>query len=285
MNFNISNSSEVVTVELDSGNNPLKQAVYLISDVHFDSIVCDRNVLEKHLNKALEENALIVLGGDWFDAMQGKFDPRRSMDELRPEYRCERYFDVVVEDSAKFLKPYAQNIIAVTQGNHELSVRRNSNTDLIDRLVFHLRLLNSQAVTGGWKGWIRFLVRAYGRKGNIKLFYSHSVGGSNAPVTRGVIATNRQAVYEPDADVVWNAHTHTSYVLPIVRERLSNQGKVYNDVGWFIRTPGYKRDWNIRDGYTAQKGTGPNPIGCAKIEINFDSMNHPSVGAYLDIVP
>jgi len=49
-----------------------------------------------------------VFGGDWFDAMQGKFDPRRNMDELRPEYRTEKYFDVVVESSAEFLKPYAK---------------------------------------------------------------------------------------------------------------------------------------------------------------------------------
>lgn len=285
MEFKTSCSSNVITVELDSGLETLTQTVYLMSDVHFDSIVCDRNILKKHLDKALQEDALIVIGGDWFDAMQGKFDPRRSMDELRPEYRCERYFDVVVEDSADFLKPYAQRVIAVTQGNHELSVRKNSNTDLIDRLVFHLRLLGSQAVTGGWKGWIRFLLSSHKRKGSIKLYYSHGTGGANALVTRGVISTNRQAVYEPDADIVWNGHTHTAYILPIVRERLSSKGKVYNDVGWFIRTSGYKRDWDIRDGYAAQKGTGPNPVGCAKLELRFGSMDYPSVNANLEIAP
>jgi len=58
--------------------------IYLFSDVHFDSVMCNRKALEKHLNKAKEEDALIVLGGDWFDAMQGRFDPRSSLDELRP---------------------------------------------------------------------------------------------------------------------------------------------------------------------------------------------------------
>jgi len=275
----------VITVNIDSGDEDLNQKVYLISDVHFDSVNCDRTTLKKHLDEALENDALIVIGGDWFDAMQGKFDTRRNMDELRPEYRTEKYFDVVVEDSAEFLKPYAKNIIAVTQGNHELSVRKNANTDLADRLTFHLRLNGSKAVTGGWKGWIRFLLRSHNRRGNIKLYYAHNAGGTNAPVTRGVIATNRQAVYEPDADVVWNGHTHTAYIVPIVRERLSIKGKVYKDMGWFIRTPGYKRDWDSKDGYSAQKGLGLNPIGCATITLHFSSSDYPSVRSYLEVIP
>ena len=275
----------VISVELDSGDENLEQTVYLISDVHFDSISCDRTALKKHLDDALNSNALIVLGGDWFDAMQGKFDPRRNMDELRPEYRCEKYFDVVVEDSAEFLKPYANNIVAITQGNHELSVRRNSNTDLVDRLVFHLRLNGSPAVTGWWRGWIRFLLRSHKRGGNIKLYYSHGTSGSNAPVTRGVIATNRQAVYEPDADVVWNAHTHTAYIVPIVRERLTVKGKVYNDIGWFVRTPGYKRDWENADGFASQKGFGPNPVGCATLNLTFSAHEYTSVAASLEVIP
>jgi len=284
MELNTECKGGVITVELNS-EETLEQAVYLISDAHFDSIASDRTVLKRHLDKALSEDALIILGGDWFDAMQGKFDPRRNLDELRPEYRCEKYFDVVVEDSAKFLEPYAKNIIAVTQGNHELAVRRNSNTDLVDRLVFHLRLAGSKAVTGGWKGWFRFLLRSHNRSGNIKLFYSHAGAGSVAPVTRGVIATNRQAVYEPDADVIWNGHSHTAYIVPIVRERLSVKGKIYNDVGWFLRTPGYKRDWQMQDGFVAQKGLGPNPIGCAKIHLKFGSVSYPSVSAHLEVEP
>ena len=284
MELNTECKGGVITVELNS-EETLEQTVYLISDAHFDSIASDRTVLKRHLDKALSEDALIILGGDWFDAMQGKFDPRRNLDELRPEYRCEKYFDVVVEDSAKFLEPYAKNIIAVTQGNHELAVRRNSNTDLVDRLVFHLRLAGSKAVTGGWKGWFRFLVRSHNRSGNVKLYYSHGGAGSVAPVTRGVIATNRQAVYEPDADVIWNGHSHTAYIVPIVRERLSVKGKIYNDVGWFLRTPGYKRDWQMQDGFVAQKGLGPNPIGCAKIHLKFGSVSYPSVSAHLEVEP
>ena len=61
--------------------------------------------------------------------------------------------------------------------------------------------------------------------------------------------------------------------------------KVFNDVGWFIRTPGYKRDWEFQDGFVAQKGLGPNPVGCAKLELQFGAHTYPQVNAHLEIVP
>ncbi len=283
MDLKTSCKENVVTVEITIDKEEINKPVYLISDVHFDSKLCDRALLKRHLDDALKEDALIIIGGDWFDAMQGKIDPRRNLDALRPEYRTEKYFDVVVEDSAKFLSPYAKNIIAVTQGNHELAVRRNYNTDLADRLVFNLKLYDSPAVTGFWKGWVRFLLRHNKRQGNIKMYYAHGASGAFSPTTKGVSAVSRQATYEPDGDIVWNGDTHTAYILPIARERLSNKGIVYNDIAWYLRTPGYKRDWFDNDGYSAQKGLGPNPIGCAKITLHFGNLGFPSVDAELKI--
>lgn len=279
------NKDRVITIKLED-NSTIRQKVYLLSDVHFDSVACDRDVLKKHLDKAKAEDALVIIGGDWFDAMQGKFDARRNLDELRPEYRTERYFDVVVQDSADFLEPYAGNIVAVTQGNHELSVMKYSNTDLADRLVMFLRLAGSEAVTGSWNGWVRFMLSFSTRRSTVKMYYSHNASGSTAAVTRGVLAVNRQAVYEPDADIIWNGHTHTAYIMPISRERLSEQGKIYNDIGWFIRTPGYKRDWAIKNGFSVQKGLGPSPVGCAVITLEYGASSvYPIIKCDLEIVP
>ena len=271
----IDNNNEVISIKVED-NTKINKQVYLMSDVHFDSIACDRKTLKKHLDEAKAKDALIILGGDWFDAMQGKFDTRRSLDELRPEYRTDRYFDVVVEDSAEFLKPYAKNIVAITQGNHELKVKRYSNTDLTGRLASYLRFVGSEVVTGGWKGWIRFMLSYSTRRSTINMYYSHNASG---------IAVNRQAVYEPDANIIWNGHTHTAYVMPIERDRISEKGRTYHDVCWFVRTPGYKRDWDIRDGFAAQKGFGPNPIGCAIITIEYgNDDNHPRVKCNLDVL-
>ena len=62
--------------------------------------------LAADLQTAVDRNAMIFLFGDVFDAMQGRFDPRRSLDELRPEYRRSDYFDFVVKDAARILSPF-----------------------------------------------------------------------------------------------------------------------------------------------------------------------------------
>lgn len=258
-----------IRLEFEAGQ---RQKFYLFSDVHFDSVFCDRRLLQGHLQQAAEDDAYILDAGDFFDAMQGRFDPRRSMDELREEYRRNDYYDFVVKDAANFWKPYAKNLLLMAVGNHELAVLKNANTHLTDRLTAELRSNGSRVVTGGFKGWVRILwkYKNGAEAGSFLIRYSHSGGGHSAPVTRGVIETNRQAVYLPDANVVWNGHSHHGWIVPIARERLSNKGIVTTDMTWFVRTPGYKAEYEQSDsGYLAQRATGPTPRGAVVITLEF----------------
>jgi len=54
--------------------------------------------------------------GDMFDVMQGRYDPRRSYDDLRPEYKTSTYLDDIVKDAADFFKPYAKNFLMIGRG-------------------------------------------------------------------------------------------------------------------------------------------------------------------------
>ena len=66
--------------------------------------------------------------------MGGKYDPRSSKSSLRPEYQVDNYFDKVVEDAVKFYEPYKENIKLITMGNHESSVLRRQENNLLNRL-------------------------------------------------------------------------------------------------------------------------------------------------------
>jgi len=109
----------VTMIDHDYSNGDNVGLMYLTSDLHIDSVYCNRDKLLADFEEAKNRNAYIMLFGDIFDAMQGKFDPRRSMDELRPEYRKANYYDIVIQDVAKILKPYAENILLISPGNHE----------------------------------------------------------------------------------------------------------------------------------------------------------------------
>jgi hypothetical protein len=243
-----------------------EQWILHVADCHFDSVFCAREVMEEQFQEAKNRNARINIYGDFLDAMQGRFDPRRSMAELRPEYRREDYYDFVISDAAEWLAPYAANIDLMADGNHELAVLKAASTNLMDRLVDRLRLNNKKcrAVHGGYGGWIRYMFNISTTLTSIRLKYYHgaSASGGDAPVTRGVIQTARQAVYLPDANIVVNGHSHNSYYVPIARERLSNKGQQYFDTQHHIRTPGYKQSYGDGStGWDVTRGAPPKPIG------------------------
>lgn len=246
----------------------------LVSDNHHDSVFCNRELELAHLEEAKKRNADIFYFGDLFDAMQGKFDPRRSMDELRPEYRRQDYYDFVVEDTANFLAPYASQIRLLGKGNHETAVLKNANIDLMNRLAFMLNIQNKTSIqVGGYGGWVRLMftlsANETGPTFSLRMKYFHGAG-AEAPVTRGVIQTNRQAVYLPDANMVINGHNHNAYYVPITRERLTTRGQIYYDVQHHIRIPGYKMDYaDGAGGFIVEKGGVPKPIGVFWVKLTL----------------
>lgn len=264
---NMQQQGAVTTVWLAEHTGTLN--LMLSSDVHYDSSHCNRTLYKKHLDAAKEKGAYIILAGDILDAMQGRYDYRRSYDDIRKEYVGEKYYDLIVEDTAQFHEPYADNLLVFGKGNHEASIIRHANTDLLSRVVDRLRLKGSRVVTGGYGGWIVF---HFGDKYRacFRLRYFHGAGG-DAPVTKGMIQTNRQAVYLPDADLIHNGHNHHEYVTSSKRERISSKGKQYFDIVHFVRTPGYKDGYGDgTKGFEAENGHPPKPNGCAWVSIEVD---------------
>ncbi len=235
------------------------------------------------MDSALEENAAIFIGGDFFDAMQGKNDRRRRYNELYGEYTKEEYYDLIIEDAYENIKKYANNIKLIALGNHEVSVLTYSNTNITKRLISMLEKHNSDVAYGEFRGWIKFLLNIYGNRASFNIYYAHSSGEGTAPATRGTLAINRQAYAYPDANIIWNAHNHNAYIVPVSRERLSSKGNKYRDTMYFIRTPGYKNEWNDSGSYAAMKTPAPLPCGCIKCVVKYNSRKGFDVMAHLII--
>jgi predicted phosphodiesterase len=265
-------SGNVLTVRFKDVAAGWEQKILLTSDRHHDSVHCDRSLEKKHRDQAMEDNALIVDVGDLFDAMQGKFDPRRSYENLRPEYKTQSYLDDIVTDAAKFYAPYAKRWLVVGRGNHDQTVLKNCGTDLISNLVYRMNAEGGACVqAGGYGGWVRFLFHVNKTKRmSLNLKYYH-VSGGGGPVTRGVIQTNRQAVYLPDADIVVNGHTHDAWTLAVTRERLTGGGRITKDNLWFVRTPPYAEDYGDGSGgWHVERGAPPKPKGCGWVRLYYE---------------
>ena len=199
--------------------------------------------------------------------MCGRYDARRSRHGIRPEHDHPNYLDCLVQGFSEFAEFAAPNIAFMGRGNHELSILKHIETDLIERTAERLRMRGSSVVTGGIGGWI--IVKIHVTKTTfvtVPVYYTHGTGGGG-PVTKGVIQTNRRAVYLPDAQVIISGHIHEEWVVTLCRERLTQRGRVYLDEQVHICSGTYKQEYDpANSSWHSQMGRPPKPIGGTWLE-------------------
>jgi hypothetical protein len=249
--------------------------VLLRTDAHHDNVKSNHKLEKKHLDEAMERNALICDAGDLFCAMQGKFDPRSSKSELTPEQaRRNDYLNVILNEATAFYQPYAANWAMISPGNHEDSILNRCGFDLTQALAERL-----DTFAGAYTGFVRFqfveadTAEGYKGRGRVSrtMAYHHGYGGGG-PVTRGVIGTNRRAVWYPSADVIWTGHTHDAWAMPIGQQVLGQDNVVRTRAAWHISTPGYKHEWKSGNSWAAKSGHNPKLQGAAWLKITVDKM-------------
>jgi hypothetical protein len=245
--------------------------VLLISDIHWDNPHCNRDLLKKHLDQALEIQADILINGDLMCLMQGAYDPRKSKNDIRPEHNKTNYLDAVVNDAIDWFSPYAHLIKVVGYGNHETNILKRAETDVIDRFVFGLNSKNNTSVeVGGYGGWIVYQFQRGVNAGMAayKIKYMHGFGGGG-PVTRGVIQFNRMSTFVEGADMVWMGHVHEDHELTYTIESLNNHNKVKLKDILMVRTPTYKEEYQGgKGGWHVERGSAPKALGGRWLEIH-----------------
>ena len=233
----------------------------LRSDAHHDSVACDRDLEMKHLLEAKKRGAWIMDIGDLFDCMQGRYDKRSDRSALREEYQHGPYLNRLVDVAAERYAPFAERWLLMSRGNHETAIAKHNDFDLTEQLYARLKPSAPALQLGTYAGFVRLrLFRRLESSGCVNIAYHHGFGGS-APVTRGVIQSNRMAISYPDANIVWSGHTHTEFYVSIARQRINRQNRVTRDEQVHIKSPGYKEDTSKGEGWAVEKGFMPGSLG------------------------
>jgi len=277
--FDISRQSlNVINVNMEYKKG-WEQLFLLCSDVHFDNPDCDRKLFKKHLDKAVQEGAGILINGDFFCLMEGRSDPR-SAKKIRKEHLGANWLDNIIEDAADFLAPYAANLIMIGVGNHESAILKRSETNVIERLCALLKYKTGQPVYNGqYSGFIRFMFKFktvggfYGGRMSKILHYHHGWGGSSN-MTKGVNKHIQRLSFVPDADFHWMGHTHQEYVINHQRLRLTQKGKIYQDECLIINTSTYKDEFKGGAmGWANEKGISPKRKGGLFLRFYYDQTD------------
>lgn len=265
----------VITLRHAGVESGWQQRYLLISDVHLDNPHCQQHLLRRHLDEAKDSGAGVMCIGDFLDVMGGRTDPRRSKGGVRPEHNEDAYLDRVVDSAVSFLDPYRDSLVFLADGNHETAIRRNLETDLLARVCAALG-----AEHMGYSGWVRFLFSG-GPRSQRRMFYHHGAGGGGE-VTRGVIGTNRRAVYLSNADIVATGHIHEAWQLEIAQHRLNDAGRELRDSQWHIQLPTYKDEFDLSGGYHIEKGRPPKPLGGWWLKYFYDPHKPGRVGITME---
>ena len=254
-------SRNVLVLRCDLATTDEPRPILLVGDAHWDNPHCDRDRLKADLDEAVSRNAIILIGGDFFCAMQGKYDKRASKDAIRPEHCNGNYLDSLVSTAAEWLEPYKDHIALICRGNHETAIERIHETNLTDRLVYQLRQGGSEVQSGGYTGYVRFQISRLPKFAqSLRLYYRHGHGGGG-PVTMGKIDFNRYRM-QADYDVCWAQHVHHSEVFDTQVAYLNNHNYIRHRTQWHIRTPSYKDEYGDGfGGFQIERGQGPRPKG------------------------
>ena len=240
------------------------QEFLLVSDLHWDNPHCDRGLLKNHLDEAVKRNAAIILNGDTYCCMGGKYDRRADKSLIRPEHNTDRYFDAIVDTSVEWFAPYAKNILLIGYGNHETAIIKHGETDLLQRFASTLNYATGSAVqVGGYGGTIDIRVLHDTIRGvNFVVHYYHGSAGGGV-ITKGVISDQRLLAGTEGYDLTWQGHVHELYYHQNMIHRYDRSTKTLIQKPIHqLRTATYKEEWDGGYmGFHTERGRGPKPLG------------------------
>jgi hypothetical protein len=242
----------------------------LQSDVHWDNPHCDRAMHTRHLKESQARGAGIIDAGDFFCAMQGKFDKRSSKSSIREEHLCGDYLDALTRTAIDYWRPYADNLLVMGHGNHETSIRNRHEVDLTERLVSGLSTQTHRVHKGGYSGWIVFRYKQdHGRSDTLTLWYIHGYGGGG-PVTVDNIQAQRQMGYV-DADILVSGHTHDSWVRDFSRIGLNKMYKPNQRLCEYAKLGTYKDEYaDGAGGWHIETGKPPKTLAGKWLKLTFE---------------
>jgi predicted phosphodiesterase len=252
-------------VEMKNVRAGWEQYFLFITDAHWDNPHCRRDLFKKFMNEAQEKGAGVVFLGDFFCAMQSKNDRRGGKSQVRPEHQVENYFGSLIDTAYKELIPYKSNILMMSYGNHETSVLRHAEIDLLKILTDRLGVEQ-----GGYAGFLDLhFSRGNSNHTNRVIAFHHGTGGGGI-MTKGVMNTAKLSMLFPDADIILSGHVHERLDTTFGRQRYES-GRSYTDNQRHIIGPTLKDEFSLQGGYHLEKGRHPKPLGATWIRFYYDT--------------
>lgn len=246
------------------------KSLWLMSDLHIGANHVDYRLIKKEIREAIRRNDRILINGDVFDAILPGDRKRFTPDVLHPRLQGRRnILNAAVDWALEILAPAAHLIDMIGVGNHDVSVEKYGNVDVVRLLVDRLQEISPKNHTIHYGGYGGFVEYQNLRKSWV-MYYHHGSGGAS-PVTKGMIDFNRKDVWVL-ADLIWMGHKHNRWAGHTIRMEM---GPTFRNVyhvmtGAYFKTycgqgQGSLREHGRVSNYAADMGLAPQGMGGIRV--------------------
>lgn len=252
---------------------------YLLSDLHIGSSSLNYYRLNKTLEEARSLNARILINGDVFDGILPKDMKRFQPSVLDRELQgMDDILSAVIDKGVRILEPYADLIDVIGIGNHEDSILRHHNINLVGSkgcLIDRLNAKGGNIKYGGYTGYLTYTFWRMKSKSHFSstkfvIQYHHGAGGS-AIVTKGILNLARASASNEGADIIWQAHKHNIIGNVNIKTFAQNSGNVdFREERW-IMTGAFQN--YTENSFAVRQDMKPQPHGGVKVEVWFSGSN------------
>jgi hypothetical protein len=234
-----------------------------ISDTHIGASSMNHKHLADDLQRMMDLNCRIGINGDIFDAILHS-DVKRY-NPLAVDKRLHQMdgtpLDNAIHLAYETFKPYATHIDWIGIGNHEDHVKKRHHICITSILIDRLNQLPGVNIRhGGWCGFWHLILNYHNTRTAFTVYRHHGAGGS-APMTKGMLDTQRMMIWLSNVDAIWIGHKHNRWVSTDMKARyepIKNRTKMFPVVqmmtGSYLDTygdeedgtaPSYAEAWNL----------------------------------------
>lgn len=237
-----------------------------IFDIHKGEKLCDTKQLKSDLASLDRESTYIIGGGDWLDSICVR-DPRYR--KTGDDTSGDDVIDQQIEELYDIFKPYQNNIIGVSSGNHEDAILIKASTNPAKRLA---SILDTTFI--GYSSLIRLSLRAKDGAGRSVICRIHHGWGGGSRTQGADLTKYSKDVANWDADVFMYGHVHRRQSDKVPRlgmcgDKLISKPKVLMICGTYLKTFTKTPD----PSYSEKEGYPPCEIGFMKLKIKPKTGN------------
>jgi hypothetical protein len=248
-----------------------------ISDIHYGHATCDSRKLISDLKKHVDEKTFIIGVGDWLDMIIVQ-DVKRYI-KVFDAMKSGALIDEQIAGLAEIFKPYARNVIAIGDGNHEDTIIR-IGTNPMKRLADMLTTKDHAPIYVGYS-WLLALSfhLPSGSQGRTCIIRGHHGWGGQTRTQGADITKYSNDVLFWSADLFLYGHTHNLKVNPV------QEGRMVGKSGWRTFTKkmlvcgSYQRTYgnSAEATYAEKRGFPPVSTQCPIVYLRPGASRGPEI--------